>query len=170
MRTKQKLFIVYFAMEKPLGLGITGFRRRKQTRTKKSTKESSIQLIEREENSNSFELRRNNLAHVLICVVREVAESARMEVSFRVSRRVAEHDGTVVIAQVQPSDLAVDVVLASGACFDYRSTSQKEREVWESLRFMELRLPPLLNWSIIASILPLSLESSSRKRGTWTVW
>jgi hypothetical protein len=37
-----------------------------------------------------------------------------VEVPLRVPRRLAENNGTVVIAKVQPSDLAVDAVLADG--------------------------------------------------------
>jgi hypothetical protein len=102
MRTKQKLFIENLCYGK-------------DTRGKTGGKKVSNLLIEGENDRNPFELGGEDLAHVLICVICKITECARVEVPLRVSRRLAENDGTVVIAEVQPSDLAVDAVLSDGA-------------------------------------------------------
>jgi hypothetical protein len=101
MRTKQKLFIENLCYGK-------------DTRKNRRKKVSNL-LIEGENDRNPFELGGEDLAHVLICVICKITECARVEVPLRVSRRLAENDGTVVIAEVQPSDLAVDAVLSDGA-------------------------------------------------------
>jgi hypothetical protein len=109
-------------MNKPFRLGITDFQRQKQG---KPIKNRLIQVLEGEKDSNSFEFRSENLAQVLVRVICKITERARVEVTLRVSRRVAENDGPVVIAQVQPSDLAVDAVRADGACFDCQSNEAR---------------------------------------------
>jgi hypothetical protein len=86
---------------------------KRDTRKNRRKKVSNL-LIEGENDRNPFELGGEDLAHVLICVICEITECTRVEVPLRVPRRLAENNGTVVIAKVQPSDLAVDAVLADG--------------------------------------------------------
>jgi hypothetical protein len=91
---------------------------KRDTRKNRRKKVSNL-LIERENDRNPFKLRGEDLAHVLICVICEITECTRVEVPLRVPRRLAENNGTVVIAKVQPSDLAVDAVLADGVYLRY---------------------------------------------------